>query len=116
MKPPAYTDLVDVLERSVADHSRQNLFGTKIDGNWRWITYAEFGKRVDHFRGGLASLGVSQGDTVAIISANRVEWAVAAYAAYGLGARFCPMYESQLEKDWKYITQDSGAKVLLAAT
>ena len=116
MSPRAYTDLVDVFERSVVDHARQNLFGTKVDGRWHWITYDEFGKRVDNFRGGLASLGVSVGDTVAIISANRVEWAIAAYAAYGLGARFCPMYESQLEKDWKYITEDSGAKVLLAST
>ncbi len=116
MNSRAYTDLVDVLERSVADYARQNLFGTKVEGDWQWITYGEFGKRVDAFRGGLASLGISQGDTVAIISANRVEWAIAAYAAYGLGARFCPMYESQLEKDWNYITADSGAKVLLAST
>ncbi len=116
MNSRAYTDLVDVLERSVADFARQNLFGTKVDGQWQWITYGEFGKRVDAFRGGLASLGISQGDTVAIISANRVEWAIAAYAAYGLGARFCPMYESQLEKDWKYITNDSGARVVIAAT
>lgn len=116
MSPRAYTDLVDVLEQSVASYPRLNLFGTKVDGEWQWITYGEFGKRVDDFRGGLASLGISQGDTVAIISANRVEWAIAAYAAYGLGARFCPMYESQLEKDWKYITNDSGAKVLLAST
>ncbi len=116
MNPRAYTDLVNVLERSVADFARQNLFGTKIDGQWQWITYREFGKRVDAFRGGLANLGISRGDTVAIISANRVEWAIAAYAAYGLGARFCPMYESQLEKDWEYITNDSGARVLLAST
>ena len=116
MNPRAYSDLVDVLERSVAEFSHLNLFGTKVEGQWQWITYGEFGKRVDAFRGGLASLGISQGDTVAIISANRVKWAIAAYAAYGLGARFCPMYESQLEKDWLYITKDSGAKVLLAAT
>ncbi len=116
MQPRDYSDLVDVLQRSVVENRRQNLFGTKIDGQWQWITYREFGQRVDAFRGGLASLGISQGDTVAIISANRVEWAIAAYAAYGLGARFCPMYESQLEKDWKYITEDSGARVLLAAT
>ncbi len=116
MNPRAYTDLVDVIERSVADFPRQNLFGTKVDGQWQWITYGDFGKRVDAFRGGLASLGITQGDTVAIISANRVEWAIAAYAAYGLGARFCPMYESQLEKDWKYITRDSGARVLLTST
>ncbi len=116
MNPRVYSDLADVLQRSVVDFARHNLFGTKIDGQWQWITYRDFGKRVDDFRGGLASLGIGQGDTVAIISANRVEWAIAAYAAYGLGARFCPMYESQLEKDWKYITEDSGAKVLLSST
>ncbi|MCP3956587.1 MAG: long-chain fatty acid--CoA ligase, partial [bacterium] len=116
MNQRAYSDLVDVLERSVADYAQLNLFGTKVEDQWQWITYGDFGKRVDAFRGGLASLGITQGDTVAIISSNRVEWAIAAYAAYGLGARFCPMYESQLEKDWRYITDDSGAKVLLAAT
>ena len=116
MNQSSYSDLVDVLTKSVAEHSRRNLFGTKIDGNWQWITYGAFGKRVDDLRGGLAELGVEPGDTVAIISANRVEWAVAAYATYGLGARFCPMYESQHAKDWEYILQDSGAKVLLTST
>lgn len=116
MKHSSYSDLVDVLTKSVAKHAQRNLFGTKIDGSWQWITYGAFGKRVDHLRGGLADMGVKQGDTVAIISANRVEWAVAAYATYGLGARFCPMYESQMPKDWEYIIKDSGAKILLTST
>ena len=116
MKKSSYTDLVDVLTQSVAEHAQRNLFGTKRDGTWEWITYGAFGKRVDNFRGGLAKLGVGQGDTVAIIAANRVEWAIAAYATYGLGARFCPMYETQKPDDWRYIVEDSGAKVLLTST
>ena len=111
-----YTDLVDVLQKSVARYPECRLFGTKIDGAWQWITYAEFGRRVEHFRGGLATLGITKGDTVAVISANRLEWAIAAYAAYGLGAKFCPMYEHQHEDDWSYIVEDSGARVLLVAT
>ncbi len=35
MHPREYSDLVDVLERSVTDYARQNLFGTKIDGQWQ---------------------------------------------------------------------------------
>ncbi|MEM6797438.1 MAG: AMP-binding protein, partial [Acidobacteriota bacterium] len=116
MKQSSYSDLPEVLARSVEEHRQRNAFGTKKNGEWEWMTYGEFGRRVDDFRGGLAQLGVSQGDTVAIISANRSEWAIAAYATYGLGARFCPMYESQLPKDWSYIVQDSGAKVLLTST
>ena len=116
MQATNYSDLNEVLAKSVAEHQHRNAFGTKRDGQWDWITYGELGKRVDDFRGGLAKLGISQGDTVAIISSNRVEWAVAAYATYGLGARFCPMYETQLPKDWEYIINDSGAKVLLVST
>ncbi len=111
-----YTDLVDVLQRSVERYPDCDAFGTKTEGEWQWITYAEFGRRVDDFRGGLASLGIGQGDTVAVISSNRVEWAIGAYAAYGLGARYCPMYETQAPKDWEYIVNDSNAKVLLTST
>lgn len=116
MNQRPFTDLADVFRRSVANFPQANLFGTKTDGQWQWITFGEFGKRVDNFRGGLAKLGIGPGDTVAVIATNRVEWALAAYATYGLGARFCPMYESQLEKDWRYIVEDSGAKTLLVST
>lgn len=111
-----YSDLVDVLAKSAAKHKNANLFGTKIDGVWQWTTYGDFAKQVDAVRGGLAALGVTKGDTVAIISGNRVEWAVAAYATYGLGARFCPMYEHQLDSDRQYILEDSGAKVVITST
>ncbi|MCP4661708.1 MAG: AMP-binding protein, partial [bacterium] len=102
-QPSKFTDLIHVLEASVAQFGSHNLFGTRQAGQWHWITYQEFSERVDAFRGGLAALGIGADDTVAIISGNRVEWAIAAYATYGLGARFCPMYETQLEKDWEYI-------------
>ena len=111
-----YSDLVDVLHKSVARYSHRKLFGTKKGDRWEWITYQDFGKRVEAFRGGLADLGIRHGDTVAIISANRVEWAIAAYATYGLGARFCPMYEHQQEEDWNYILNDSGARVAVVST
>lgn len=113
-----FKDLVDVLDKSVAAYGRNNLFGTKSESGdeWQWLTYGDFGKRVDDLRGGLAGLGVGTGDTVAIIAGNRVEWAIAAYATYGLGARFCPMYEHQLDEDREYIMRDSGAKVVLAST
>jgi acyl-CoA synthetase (AMP-forming)/AMP-acid ligase II len=41
---------------------------------------------------------VGRGDKVAIISNNRVEWAVAMYAVTGVGAQLVPMYEAQLKK------------------
>ncbi|MDP6946320.1 MAG: AMP-binding protein, partial [Myxococcota bacterium] len=110
-----FQNLVEMFEKSVAQFRDNDLFGTKVDGVYRWKTYAEIGELVEAFRGGLAGLGIGKGDRVAIIANNRVEWAVAAYATYGLGAQYVPMYEAQLAKEWRYILEDCGARVLLAA-
>ncbi|MGI9665812.1 MAG: AMP-dependent synthetase/ligase [Acidimicrobiia bacterium] len=110
-------NLNELLTNSVATYADNPLFGSRQeDGDWSWMTFGEFGDAVEKARGGLASLGVAAGDRVAIISDNRVEWAVGAYATYSLGAAWVPMYEAQTQKDWKFILEDCGAKVLFAAT
>jgi long-chain acyl-CoA synthetase len=111
-----FTTLVEMFERSVAAFGASPLFGVKRGTQWSWITYGEVGRRVDALRGGLAGLGVKRGDRVAIISNNRVEWAVSAYACYGLGAALVPMYEAQHPKEWAYICGDSSAVAVLGAT
>ncbi|MCB1246341.1 MAG: AMP-binding protein, partial [Acidimicrobiia bacterium] len=114
---PPVTNLSDLAAQSVAAFASNPLFGRRTpDGDWDWMTYAEFGAAIDRARGGLAALGIGKGDRVAIISDNRVEWAVGAYATYGLGAAWVPMYEAQTQKDWIYILRDCGAKVVFAAT
>jgi long-chain acyl-CoA synthetase len=114
--PTRFESLVDMQERSCTRFADLDLFGTKRAGQYAWMKYAEFARDVDAFRAALDGLGVEQGDKVAVISDNRVEWAVAAYATYGLGAHYVPMYEAQHPKDWTYILQDSGAKVLLTSS
>ncbi|HOF06249.1 MAG TPA: long-chain fatty acid--CoA ligase [Syntrophales bacterium] len=109
-------NLVDLLEESVARYPDNLLFGTKNQQKmYEWITYRDFGRRVDNLRGGLAQLGVTKGDAVGIIANNRVEWAEASFATYGLGGRYVPMYEAELLHVWKYIVKDSGVKVLFVA-
>ena len=109
-------NLVEFLEGSVAKYPNRPLFGTKNSRDeYEWITYAEVGKRVDNLRAGLAGLGVGKGDTVGIIANNRAEWAIGAFASYGLGARWVPMYESELPHVWKYIVTDSSIKILFVS-
>ncbi len=80
------------------------------------IRYGEIGRRIKNARGGLARLGIDKGDVVGIISANRPEWAVLAFAAYGRNARYIPMYEKELIGTWKYIIKDGGIKFLLVSS
>ena len=109
--------LVDLYSNSVAAYPDNPIIGQREEsGDWAWLTYGEFGEAIARVRGGLSSLGVTSGDRVAIISDNRVEWAVGAYATYSLGAAWVPMYEAQTQKDWKFILKDCGAKVLFSAT
>jgi long-chain acyl-CoA synthetase len=112
---PRFSTLLDSYNHAVTAFRGRELFGTKKEGRWVWITYGEFAGLVDRFRAGLSSLGVARGDRVAVVSNNRVEWAVAAYACYGLGAAFVPMYEAQNPAEWEFIVRDCEAKVLLIA-
>ena len=115
MENSTHKNLIEMLEKSRHLYADRPLYGTKHDGVYEWTTYEQFAEKVDAFRGGLASLGVSAGDKVAIICKNTEEWAVSAYATYGLSAQHIPMYETQMAKEWEYIIRDCGAKVLLAA-
>ena len=112
---PRFPTLVHVFDHVQENFGPRPLFGTKQNGRWVWMTYREWGEKVHAVRGALHELGIGKGNRVAVISNNRPEWAIVAYATYGLGASLVPMYESQVAKDWKYILNDCGAKVLFAA-
>ena len=112
---PKFESLVQVFHRSMEKFGDRALFGVKQDGQWHWITYGEWGDQVRRLRTALQNLGVEAGHRVAIIANNSPEWAAGAYASYGLGAAYVAMYESQLDKDWKHIIADCGAKVLFVA-
>ncbi|MGA3281991.1 MAG: long-chain fatty acid--CoA ligase [Smithella sp.] len=111
---PKPDNLLEFLENSIANHPDNPLFGVKDTKTkeYEWIPYKEIGRRVDNLRGGLAKIGIKKGDAVGIIANNRPEFAICAFAAYGLVARFVPMYEQELPHIWKYIIKDSSIKVL----
>src|SRR5262245_49681029 len=96
-----FQNLVDLWSKSCKKYADRELFGTKKDGSWSWITYKQFEAMVDELRGGMAARGVGKGDKVGCVADNRVEWAVAAYATYGLGAQYVPMYEAQKPEEWQ---------------
>ena len=110
-------NLVELIENSLEKYPDNAMFGTKNrEGEYEWVTYREVGERIDNLRGGLSQAGIKPGDAVGIIANNRTEWAISAYATFGLGGRFIPMYEKELNKIWKHIINDGGIKLLLVAT
>lgn len=110
-------NLVDLFEGAVARFPNNRLFGVKNESKTGldWVTYGEVGRRVDNLRSGLAHRGIGKNDVVGFIGNNRPEWAITAFATYGVGGRFVPMYEAELESTWEYIIRDSAIKLLLVS-
>ena len=82
---------------------------------FQWVSFTEFDQLVSRCRTAFAAAGIGEGDKVAAISANRLEWAVSAYACFSLGAIYVPMYEQQRLNECEYILTDSEAKLLLVS-
>ncbi len=108
-------NLVELYQRACAQYADREILGAKKEGKWQWLTYRQFRGLVDDARAGLAGLGIEPGDRVAFIGDNSVEWAVAAYATYGLAAAFVPMYQAQRPSEWQFILQDCSARAVIVA-
>src|SRR3954453_5961485 len=73
---------------------------------WTW---AELQRRVDAFAGGLARLGLTRGDTLALMVSNRPEFMVADLAATMLGATPFSIYLTSSAEQVAYVIKDAGA-------
>lgn len=110
------TNLVDLFEDTVKKFPNRPWIGEQnAEGEYEWTSYKEASDRIDHLRAGLAEIGIGKDDSVGLIIDNSLEWAIIAFATYGLGARLVPMYQKELEKIWRYIVEDSNVKVLFVA-
>ncbi len=110
-------NLVELFENGVKEFKDNPLFGLKNETKTalNWMTYGDVGQRVDNLRGGLVQKGIGKNEVVGFIGNNRPEWAITAFATYGTGARFVPMYEAELESTWEYIIKDSGVTLLMVS-
>ncbi len=107
-------NVVEIFQESIARFPDRPLLGEKDkNGVYQWVSYQEFGTRVDNLRAGMSQRGITKGDTVGIISNNSINWAVTFIATTGLGAILVPMYENELLHIWKYIIADAAIKILL---
>src|SRR5690554_4061767 len=65
---------------------------------------------------GLASLGIREGDVVAVFMRNRQAYLETILACRRLGVYYCPVNWHFTAKEVQYILEDSGAKIILTQT
>src|SRR5580704_19757581 len=76
-------------------------------------SHDEVADRVARIAGGLAGLGVKQGDSVCILMRNDIAFLEAAYAAMRLGAYAVPVNWHFKPEEVAYVLKDSGTSVLI---
>jgi fatty-acyl-CoA synthase len=84
-----------------------------VDGENRW-TYDAFFDRCDRWSSVLQGYGVGQGDRVAYIAPNTHAHLEGYYAVPQLGAVIVPLNYRLLPKDWVYMINHSGSRVVCA--
>jgi len=108
--------LVQMFWDVVEKHGAKTSLMKKVEGNYQGFSYQEFGQRVKNFALGLASLGITHGDRVALISENRPEWAISDFAILSLGATNVPIYPTITPQQIEYILKDSGSRLIIVST
>jgi long-chain acyl-CoA synthetase len=116
MGAESFRTVNDLFLHAVEKHDKPDCFLYKSAGKYIRLSSREALRKVAALASVLEHLGVRHGDRVALLSENRVEWALTDYAILGLGAITVPIYPTLLEPDLEYILRDSGSKGIVVAT
>src|SRR5262245_8390620 len=100
---------------SVESYHRADAFRHKVDGAYRDISHGEVYARVSALASALRNLGIGKRDRVALLSENRIEWAVADLAILSCGAVNVPIYATLPANQIEYMLRDSEARAVFVS-
>jgi len=103
----------DMLTDNVAKHGDEVGLRRRVDGQWRDVTWKQFGEEVRGVAKGLIAAGVAAGDRVALQAKTRYEWTVLDFAIWTAGGVVVPIYETSSADQVAWILSDSGATAVI---
>jgi long-chain acyl-CoA synthetase len=114
-------NVVDLIHRSVERYPGREAMRWKLpksqraaadEPQWTSRTYRQLWDWVSGLSLGLRDLGITDGDSVAIIARTRPEWTVSDLASLALGAVTCPIYPQSEPGQAAFVINNVGAKVV----
>ncbi|MGA2781214.1 MAG: long-chain fatty acid--CoA ligase [Smithella sp.] len=112
---------MELSEKTMNDvfRNRANKYGNrlaiekKMNGVWHGATWNEYYDRARAVGLGLWSLGLRKGNTVSLLSDNRLEWLYADMGSLGIGVCVIPVYPTLVSEEIEYIINNSESKVIV---
>ena len=106
--------LVELFLDTVAEHGDHNAYNVTGEGA-RTYTYNQVGEEARRGAAALARSGLKRGDRAAILSENRIEWALADWSCLCAGVVDVPIYSTLPAYQVAYILEDSGAALVFVS-
>jgi len=106
-----YSNLAQMFFAQAARLGPRPRYRAKRHGRWSEVTWEASANRVREIAAGLLTVGVEEGDRVALLSSTRPEWVEVDLAILAIGAVTVPIYQSTLPPECGYILWDSDARV-----
>jgi long-chain acyl-CoA synthetase len=100
---------------SFRKNAKPDALAFKLGDAWQRLSGTDVIERIKRIALGLHSLGITEGDRIAIISENRPEWSLTDIAILSLRAVNVPIYTTQAVDQIRYILENSGAKMLFVS-
>jgi len=104
--------IVDAFNRNADTYPTQPAIHWK-DGEWTSLTWSQYRDVVHQAAAGLESLGVGNGEFVAVMAGNRPEHVIADYAAVHAGATPVTIYSTLASNQIQYIADNCKATVAI---
>jgi long-chain acyl-CoA synthetase len=105
--------IIDYFDRNADRYGDQPAIHWKEDGEWANLTWKAYRNAVHDAAAGLQSLGVGDGQFVAIMAGNRPEHVIADYAAIHTGATGVTIYSTLVANQIQYIAENCRATVAI---
>ena len=112
----AIPNLAALLLYSISQIRKPDAFKFKRDGRWINVSTDEFFLRVEELFFALRAIGLRTHDRVAIISENRLEWAVVDYAALCAGATTVPIYPTLSARQFEVLLRNCAPTIVFVST
>jgi long-chain acyl-CoA synthetase len=103
--------IMEKFHERVRSHPSQVAFRYNVNGEWRDLTWRNYGDSVKQVAKGLLALGFGHGDKISLLSNNRPEWHITDVGAMALGGATAAIYTTNSPEQVAYIVSHSESKV-----
>ena len=112
----AASTIIERFHERVRNHPDKSAFRFKDGGQWKDISWQEYGDKVKQVAKSLLSLDFGHSDKISLLSGNRPEWHITDVAAMSLGGATAAIYSTNSPEQVAYIVDHSDSKVAFVDT